>query len=111
MNKDQQLLAEAYENVMQNQHNQAKETFYKNIMGKFMNESPNKNMQGFESWLDDQMEDGKFWNNDQEFQKMHQDLEKKKLLPSDTTELHKELNDFVSKNISSDERAWAAEAV
>jgi hypothetical protein len=111
MNKDTKLLAEAYENIMQSQHNQAKELFYKNVMNKFMQESPNKNMQGFESWLDNQMEDGKFWNNDQEYQKMHQDLQKKKLVPSDMTEFHKEITDFVSKNIGSDERAWAAEAV
>jgi antitoxin component YwqK of YwqJK toxin-antitoxin module len=30
MRNDQKLLVEAYENIMQSQHNQAKEAFYKN---------------------------------------------------------------------------------
>jgi hypothetical protein len=111
MNKDVKLLAEAYENIMQSQHNQAKEAFYKNLMNKFMQESLNKNMQGFQIWLDEQTKDGKSWKNDQECQKMHEDLKEKNLIPSNTKELHKELTDFVSRNIGSDERAWAAEAV
>jgi hypothetical protein len=107
-NKDQTLLAEAYENIMQSQHNKSKELFYKNVMNKFMNESINKNIQGFEGWFKNQMQEDNIWNNDKLFQEMYKNL--KSVLPSNTTELYEELFEFVSRNIGTDDRAWQVEA-
>ena len=110
INKDEKLLVEAYENIMQQQYNKPKEMFYKNIMNKFMNESTHKHVQGFQPWLDSQILDGKPWTNDQQYQKMHRDLEKQTLIPSNISEFCKEINEFVLNNIGSDDRAWSVEA-
>lgn len=109
-NKDQKLLAEAYDVVSQFQNEQAKQLFFKNIFNKFMNESSNKTIQGFDSWYKTQINEKAVWANDEVYKKMHSDLQKKKIIPSCMEEFYKELSSFISQNIGADDRAWAVEA-
>lgn len=104
MNKDTQLLTEAYESILNNK----KEIYYKNLYNRFMDQTENRNMQGFDLWFSEQLRTS--WMRNQDLLQQFQAFVSEGLFLENPEDLKDDLICFVQSRIGTDQRSYDIEA-